>query len=273
MNNCVVLIPHHKYDLIYLEKLSLNRIYDVFDNMQCYLILPSYINANKFIDINLDKNVKDKYLLYHDNFDYMYFDDKWFNSAAANNSLMLTKNIYIPFKELGFDYMLIAQLDAFVFHNDIDNYLNKNYDFIGSYLFTCLDSWYIDKIIEEYPNHYLTHQIILNGGFSLRNIDFCILTIEYYTPWLQDTVIKEGLDNNYILIGEDDFFSQNVKNIAEPLDIFRFAISGNNIVKCHFLINYEYPMAIHAILDEEKNKYAQFLINNFLKENNISYII
>lgn len=94
MNNCAVLIPHYKYDLIYLEKLSLNRIYDVFDHMQCYLILPSYIDANKFIDINLDKNVKDKYLLYHDNFAYMYFDDKYFNCVAAYNSLMLTKYIY-----------------------------------------------------------------------------------------------------------------------------------------------------------------------------------
>ena len=273
MNECACLIPYHKYEMTYLEKLALNRIYDVFANRTCYLLLPSYIDPNKFISMNLDQNIIDKYIKYHNNFYYVNFGDEYFKSSCTYNALVLHENTYNYFKNLGFNYVLICQLDAFIFEDKLDYFLEKNYDFIGSFLSTYLNTWMENEIIDNYCEHLLTKNIFMNGGFSLRNIDFCINAINNYHDFIYDTLIPEFLDGKNNHVNEDDFFSQNVYNIPKALDIFNFCLSGYNAKNYHFIINYEYPMAIHYILDNEKCKYPQFLINKFLQEQNIFYNI
>ncbi len=57
-------------------------------------------------------------------------DDKWFKSVRTYNELMLQPSFYRQFNR--YDYILIYQLDAYVFCDELQMWANKGYDYIGA---------------------------------------------------------------------------------------------------------------------------------------------
>ena len=87
-------------------------------------------------------------------------DERFFKSKGAYNELMLSPFFYEAF--LDFDYILIYQLDAFVFYDALEYFCSLGYDYIGAPV--AYHSWY--GVNKKTPR-------VGNGGFSLRKVKKC----------------------------------------------------------------------------------------------------
>jgi hypothetical protein len=150
-----IIIPAYKDVLSEFELISLQR---------CFKVLRKYdiiIVTHK--DVNLDK-YKQEASLYNKKIHIEFFDSKYFKNLLSYNSLMMNSDFYTRFKH--YKYMLIYQLDCYVFNDDLESWCNKNYDYIGA-------PWFKDF---KYEKGYSVNDIIGigNGGFSLRKIKYFI---------------------------------------------------------------------------------------------------
>lgn len=122
------------------------------------------------------------------------FPDECFSSLRAYNKLVLSEAFYRCFEN--YSYMLIHQLDAYVFKDELLFWANKGYDYIGApwipwrgkkylsvrkrfSLFIRRNYWKIfdrDKLYQEKFHFYL----VGNGGLSLRRIDKMIQVTSYF---------------------------------------------------------------------------------------------
>lgn len=87
-----------------------------------------------------------------------YFDRKYFESIAGYNELLKEYCFYKTFKK--YDYILIYQLDAWVFKDALVEWCTKKYDYIGA-------PWFTDFGVYD-EEHKLWK--VGNGGFSLRRV-------------------------------------------------------------------------------------------------------
>ncbi len=81
------------------------------------------------------------------------FNDKCFTSVASYNNLMKSLFFYERFSR--FTYILIYQLDAWVFRDELNQWCEKGYEYIGA-------PWYTST--------GKVKQVCGNGGFSLRKV-------------------------------------------------------------------------------------------------------
>lgn len=138
---CCVIIPTYKpFDMLTRnEKESLLNTRDKFKNFHVWIICPESLNQ---------KDYKDKGFKF-----FKCFNDRYFNSVENYNDLMLNSIFYESFKY--YEYMLIVQLDSYVFENQLDFFCDLGYDYIGGLHLT---PWTGDELING------------NGGFCLRKI-------------------------------------------------------------------------------------------------------
>ena len=170
----VVLIPIYKAEITHFEKISL---------MQCVKILSKY-PIKFFAPENLDlKNYSEIY----PNLSVEVFDPVFFKNIQTYNNLMLSSIFYKRF--IGYKYMLIYQLDAFVFRDELEFWCNKGFDYIGSPWF---DHNLINNIHQSlFQSKYLlikffkrlffsnNKNFVGNGGLSLRRVK----TLYYITKF------------------------------------------------------------------------------------------
>ena len=87
------------------------------------------------------------------------FSDHWFRSVSTYNKLMLSVDFYERLSM--YEYLLIYQLDAWVFSDALDSWCARGYSYVGAPFFNDRD--------ELFP-------FAGNGGFSLRKVpDFLAL--------------------------------------------------------------------------------------------------
>ena len=125
-------------------------------------------------------------------------EDKHFISRDSYNDMMLTADFYKQFQN--YDFMLIYQLDAFVFRDELDEWVAKDYDYIGAPWLPS-DSWFQRTIGElvirirklrpakidptmGHIRHADAFFEVGNGGFSLRKISTMIRILTEYKPLL-----------------------------------------------------------------------------------------
>lgn len=140
---CAIVIISHKEILSEFEIISLKQCFHIFKNRSIYLIVPSSLNL---------KNYK----LFFDSIKVVRTNDKNLCTYEAFNRFKLSLGLYWKFRN--YDYMLFYEPDAYVFKDDLDFWMNKNYSLIGA---PWLDS----------ENGKFKLKGVGNGGFSLRNIN------------------------------------------------------------------------------------------------------
>lgn len=111
------------------------------------------------------------------------FPNGCFTSLRAYNKLVLAEEFYRRFQS--YTYMLIYQLDAYVFNDELLNWANKGYDYIGApwlpwkkrhlsligrYRLSCQRFFYklFNKKVFKSDKYYAYQ--VGNGGLSLRRI-------------------------------------------------------------------------------------------------------
>ncbi len=106
--------------------------------------------------------------------------DEHFKSVEAYNHMMLSPWFYELFSD--YEYMLIYQIDAYVFSDQLDYWTSMEYDYIGApWLlndkpYERLIGQWITRLLKKQPirkNHLHSAHLcynVGNGGFSLRRI-------------------------------------------------------------------------------------------------------
>ena len=172
-------------------------------------------------------------------------DDKWFESTATYSQLLVRDWFYKMFSQ--YEYMVILQLDVWLVKDDISEWCDRGYDYIGAPIQVNTAGWHNFRVDAE-GNTIVTPKIG-NGGFSLRKIDtFIELTdLDGYIA-KRYNITEETISR---IIYEDLWFCDVLAeyyDLERPgfMEAFKFAMDMNpDITENNFEVK-ELPTGIHA---------------------------
>ncbi|RLJ77686.1 DUF5672 family protein [Pedobacter alluvionis] len=215
MKKVAIVIPFYRIQISDYEKIALKQCEKVLGNHDKIAIKP--------MDLNLPDETK--LLNLHNT---ISFSNNYFESISGYNKLMLSAEFYKAF--LNYEYILIYQMDCFVFSDQLDFWCNQNWDYIGA---PWIRKTYHKNPVEMYflkikqninsrfncsdnnkPNQYQLNNQVGNGGFSLRRVHKF-----YNLCLLMQPVINEYLSSNGNLHNEDVFWSIEVNKEKRVLNI------------------------------------------------------
>jgi len=200
----VIVIPYFKNKLDNIERISLTQAFKVLKDYDITLIVPQSLNLETKCLIGNDYYVE-------------RFENEFFNSTESYSELCLSTSFYERFNK--YKYMLIYQLDAFVFEDRLIDLCLKGYDYWGA------------PAPKAYWPYSKSH--IGNGGLSLRKIDTMIQIAN------EKDLIKRTLDGERkkdlrenILSTEDRFISYALEQssrykLPSLEEAFEFSIEYN----------------------------------------------
>lgn len=173
MKNVIIIIHIYRDCFTYLESISFQQVQNVLGNYPICLVVPDKYRtfySNEYLDFRIES-----------------FSDKYFASIDSYSELLLSTEFYRRFME--YEYMLIHQLDAFVFSNRLSYFCSLGYDYIGAPLFRGTRYW---KEIGARVG---------NGGFSLRRVDAML-----HVLFEKDRILSNHPLRQVFLRYEDLFF-------------------------------------------------------------------
>ena len=111
-------------------------------------------------------------------------DDKWFEGVNSYNEMMKSPWFYKLFND--YDFLLICQIDAYILGNNLNEWCQKGYDYVGAPWLTN-DNLYentlgrlVHSVMKYLPHraskihsYHLYHKVG-NGGLSLRRVQSMI---------------------------------------------------------------------------------------------------
>lgn len=148
--SCVIIIPVYKPVLSADEKVSLVQCLRVLKLHSFVFVTPKALDCELYRDICSQHGIR---------FNRFSFDDSFFVGVEGYNRLLLSCSFYEAFAD--YDYMLIYQLDAYVFVDELNKWCSKGYDYIGA------------PLIGNYQDEEFSMSMhVGNGGFSLRRVGF-----------------------------------------------------------------------------------------------------
>ena len=210
MDNIIV-IPIYKEKLNNLEKISIDRCFEVFSQKKIVFI--------HSIDLDIS--------FYQENYrdlSYESFPSFFFNSVQSYNQLMMSYSFYKRF--IRYDYMLIYQTDCYVFRDELDFWSNLNYDYIGGIWF------------ENYTGNPEEGNKIWfagNGGFSLRRIKK-IATLLKPLSKIEKYILSKVKDFRYFRaflfksLRIKDYATFLATHYKENEDVFFYELNKKNIL-------------------------------------------
>ena len=246
MKKVAVVIPFYKDQISAYEEIALK---------QCEKILADHPKiAIKPVNFDLPDVAKEV------NFqNTISFDHRYFKSISGYNRLMLSAEFYKAF--LDYEYILIYQMDCFVFSDQLHFWCSQNWDYIGA---PWIKKTYHKSPFElqllnlkqgiasrfnfadnNIPNQYQLDNQVGNGGFSLRCVrKFHDLSI------LMKPLIDHYLSSEGNLYNEDVFWSLEVNRESRVLNIpnsetaLKFAVEVPSI-KIEHLKTEDLPFGCH----------------------------
>lgn len=218
MKNCCIVIPLYKEfnKLNDFEKKSFNNYIEKLTRYDICIVCPQNLKTDKYENYGI-KTIK--------------FENSFFKNIYEYNDLMLNTSFYEKFSN--YEYILISQLDAYVFNDKLEYFIDLGYDYIGSL---------------HYTPHTQNKLINGNGGLSLRKVSSFIEASEH---------IKEDLNNRFDW--EDILYSYWYK---DKLNIAPYEVSlkfgwQQDPQKCFEENNNELPFGCHKpfVFDKENKIY------------------
>ncbi|MCH5599704.1 DUF5672 family protein [Niabella ginsengisoli] len=166
--SAIIVIPIYKPLINANEQESLKQCFKVLGKHPIVFIKPETLDISSYLPFIGDNKFKIE-----------SFDSGFFADIRGYNRLMLSQEFYGRF--LNYKYMLIYQLDAFVFRDDLLYWCEQGYDYIGA---PWVNPYKFKKQVKAYFHHRWNvkqkntisptwlqfHNRVGNGGFSLRNV-------------------------------------------------------------------------------------------------------
>ncbi|OGE19391.1 hypothetical protein A3J19_01855 [Candidatus Daviesbacteria bacterium RIFCSPLOWO2_02_FULL_41_8] len=256
-----IVVPRYKKTLSSDDQLSLKHLNKYLNRYDKFYAIPNALKAKR---------------IQAPGFKSIQFPDYFFKNREAYNELLLTEDFYQKFTD--YEYILIYQLDALVFSDQLKNWCQKGYDYIGAPL--------IHPRIGQVSYKYRDY-LCGNGGFSLRKVKSFIQILK-----LADKTAKRVTRNSVIQkiwfaqaiftgqvrkiwlkapaycypFAEDGFWSFEAQkydpkfNIAPIEESFRFAFERYPRL-CFKVSNNQIPFGAHAWKKHDQ-KFWLLIINS-----------
>ena len=248
--DCVIIVHIYKEKFNYFEEKSIENLFELLGNKyDIYAICPEIMNLNYYIKkFNFKK--------------YVPFSSIYFTHPLGYSYLMTNIKLYEYFSE--YKYMLIHQPDAWIFSDNLEEWIKKDYDMIGTI-----------NYYHMFNNHKLSYYKIsenfklFNGGLSLRKISWMIDNLKN----IKFTHIKHN-DNNYkynnYYFNEDNFISLEFKhnNFPSIKECYNFCITHINLLQYLFTNEYKFPFGIHPFVEIKSNSTISKNILSLCKKQN-----
>ncbi|WP_269235331.1 DUF5672 family protein [Flavobacterium flavigenum] len=250
-----VVIPIYKNHFGFLEEKSLLQCLSVLKEYPIVLVQPegldnSYI-TDRFQNVSAES-----------------FSKKYFESISGYNELLLSSCFYERF--LDSEFMLIYQLDAFVFKDNLKEWCEKGYDYIGAPWIATQHTKIVSKILALFDSKKKKErkQIFYkvgNGGFSLRRVSSHYKISKEHQSFISDFL---QADNKAIYSIEDVFwsikapeFNENFK-IPHYTEALHFAIDRKPEIAMK-LTNDVLPFGCHGINKPKVVDFWKPILDNY----------
>ena len=160
-----VVIPLYRTEINAYERIALEQCLKVLGHYSVTLLAPDALDIDVIKAILPQAEVR-------------RLPASHFAGVQAYNRLVLSEKFYELFTD--FTYILIYQLDAFVFHDALSEWCNRGYDYIGApwpqgdrvYPLTFRG---VERLQRLFPFwNKPKHHYVGNGGFSLRKVTTCL---------------------------------------------------------------------------------------------------
>ncbi len=244
----VVVIPVYKSSISANEKLSLEQVLKVLNGYEISFVAPENLS---FQPAQL---IPGNSLL--EGTSVTRFPHKWFSSAIEYSKLLVSKEFYHAFDQ--YSFMLLYQLDAYVFHDDLQEWASKGYDYIGAAWTDDEEqdffrSMYRGKLKVVFPFMRFINKVFFgkkdyaigNGGLSLRNINKSIKALNVLSFLSNRWAIHEDIFWGMAVPVLYPFFKVPNKNEAfnfsfEKAPRTLFKMNGNKLpFGCHAWEKYD----------------------------------
>lgn len=234
-----VVIPIYKNSLTINEITSLERAIEILSKHPIVVIKPRSLDIDSILN---------KYPM----LSTMDFDDSYFKGIAGYNRLMLSREFYQAFADT--KYVLIYQLDAYVFADCLDEWCDKDYDYVGApwlekpayrlplvSKYRRMQLWWMKK--QGKPSKQEYYDKVGNGGFSLRKVDSFLRVIDRQSELVSHYANHER-SSHY---NEDVFWAMRAEGFRYPsaMEALRFAFDKYPAY-CYRLTHHELPFGCHA---------------------------
>ena len=240
LKKVAIIIPFYKNAISNFEKIALQQCERVLHQHSKIAIKPKSLILPDDAHIVKFSNV-------------VSFDDNYFEGLAGYNRLMLSSRFYKTFED--YEYILIYQMDCFVFKDELLHWCNQNFDYIGApwltktyhkntagLLILKIRQYFSHRFNlqdNDIPNQYQFENKVGNGGFSLRRVkifhDLSIVMTPVIDFYLSKTI------NQY---NEDIFWSIEVNRQKRVI----------NIPSCQIALKFAFEVPpVKAHLINEKN--------------------
>ncbi|NBB21390.1 hypothetical protein GVN20_18635 [Runella sp. CRIBMP] len=250
MKPVAVVIPLYKSVFSLHEKISFTQGLQVLKEHPIVIIKPFSLDISFVLEEYPQLKVEN-------------FDDDYFKSVQTYNRLMLSTEFYERFSD--FEYILIYQLDAFVFRDELLEWCRQGYDYIGAPwrierdfssvtdrivfgLKKQLAIWFDlrDKHRNNQPLDVTIKFTVGNGGFSLRKVQKLLDIVRNNRPKIEEYLAKKGSFYN-----EDVFFciemNRYIRQVSLPHWRRALRFSVEDLPSKAFILNgNELPFGCHA---------------------------
>lgn len=154
-HDVIIVVPIYRSELRETERVSLLQLQKVLGNYPRVFLAPA--------SLSFDFGALGR------GFGVERFDDAYFDGLSGYSCLMLSDEFYARFAD--YQYVLIYQLDAFVFQDTLRAFCALGYDYIGAPVGR-LDTYW----------HVLGARVG-NGGLSLRKVSACRRMLRSWQDW------------------------------------------------------------------------------------------
>lgn len=161
-----VVVPVYRATLDPYEAISLDRTFQVLSGQHLVMVKPEGLDTST-LEARYPFSAVET------------FAPDYFRSVQGYNRLLLSTGFYERF--LASEYLLICQLDVFVFRDELASWVGRGYDYVGApWLSSTAVSarlhWlkmHASKLllgVQDKVYRYETRNRVGNGGFSLRQV-------------------------------------------------------------------------------------------------------
>lgn len=141
-----VVVPAYKEQMSADESVSVRHLRHFLGGYDKYLVSPDKLNFSL------------------EGFEVKRFSHEFFYNPLTYSALLLSRDFYQTFNE--YEFILIYQLDALVFSDQLLEWCERGWDYIGAPWIKCKD---VD---------FLEESRVGNGGFSLRRVESFLRVID-----------------------------------------------------------------------------------------------
>ena len=151
MNNTVaIVVPVYKSTLSWNEQVSWNRCKEVFKENDIIIVHPEGLDISQYAE-GMSRSIA--------------IPAKYFKTVHTYSHLMCLPFFYKYF--LSYKYILLYQLDTFVFENNLDEWCKSGIDYVGA---PWIKAGWIEKLKAKIPFIDKIIYPVGNGGLSLRKV-------------------------------------------------------------------------------------------------------